>query len=248
MAGSLAWLAGVLAVAVLFDVPEFAVEAVDRSYGGWALIAAAAGVLAGGFVFQLLFPNPGSPVVPWIAGVAALASAAAGIALLSPPGDVLTSTWIGWRLLAPAAVFLALSASVFRIARHRDLATIMWALGVVALLGSEWLVVQDPTWRAVAFAVTAAVLAVLADPLRESRLWFAGWGLGIATVAGAVGWGAAPWSLVDDQPVRLAVGPLAAAVALGVVAGLAWRDRPRRDHVTCAWAEGSSRSSTQRHS
>ena len=38
-----------------FDVPEFAVEAVHRSYGGWALIAASAGLLAGCFAFQLLF-------------------------------------------------------------------------------------------------------------------------------------------------------------------------------------------------
>ena len=72
----------------------------------------------------------------------------------------------------------------------------------------------------------------------ESRLWIAGWGLGIATAAGAVGWGAVPSALVDDQPERLAVGPLAAAVALGVVAGLAWSDRARRDYVTCAWGAG----------
>jgi len=238
VAASLAWLAGVYLVALAFDVPEFMVEAVHRSYGGWALIGAAAGVLAGAFAFQLLFPNPGPPVVPAFAGVVALASTAAGIALVSPPGDVLTSSWIGWRLLAPAVVFAALSAGVFRIERHRDLATIMWALATTALLGSEWLVVQDPTWRAVAFAVTAAALASLAGPLRESRFWFAGWGLTVATAVGAIGWGAQPWALVDDQPVRLALGPLAAALALFVVAGLAWRDSARRDLVTCAWAVG----------
>ena len=105
----------------------------------------------------------------------ALAGSAAGIALISPAGDVLESTWIGWRLLLPALVLLGLAASVFRIPRHRDLATIMWALGAVALLGSEWLVVRDATWRAVVFAITAAVLGLLSRLLREQRLWLAGW-------------------------------------------------------------------------
>ena len=55
VAASLAWVGGVFAIATGFDVPEFAVEAVHRSYGGWALIAASAGVLAACFAFQLLF-------------------------------------------------------------------------------------------------------------------------------------------------------------------------------------------------
>ena len=175
VAASLAWVGGVFAIASGFDVPEFAVDSIHRSYGGWALIAASAGVLAACFAFQLLFREVRHAGVPAGGGVLALAGSAAGIALISPAGDVLESTWIGWRLLVPALVFLALSASVFRIPRHRDLATIMWALGAVALLGSEWLVVRDATWRAVAYAVTAAALGVLSRLLREQRLWLAGW-------------------------------------------------------------------------
>ena len=188
---SLAWVGGVFAIASGFDVPEFAVDAIHRSYGGWALIAASAGVLASCVAFQLLFPKPSNSGVPAGGGVLALAGAAAGIALISPAGDVLKSTWIGWRLLVPTLVFIALSASVFRIPRHRDLATIMWVLGTVALLGSEWLVVRDATWRAVAYAVTAAVLGLLSRPLREQRLWLAGWivacGTGIVTIVALAG-------------------------------------------------------------
>ena len=55
VAASLAWVGGVFAIATGFDVPEFAVDAIHRSYGGWALIAASAGVLAACFAFQLLF-------------------------------------------------------------------------------------------------------------------------------------------------------------------------------------------------
>ena len=181
VAASLAWVGGVFAIATGFDVPEFAVEEIHRSYGGWALIAASAGVLAACFAFQLLFRGVRHTGVPAGGGVLALAGSAAGIALISPAGDVLESTWIGWRLLVPTVVFLGLSASVFRTPRHRDLATMMWALGGIALLGSEWLVVRDATWRAVAFAVTAAVLGLLSRPLREQRLWLGGWIVGCGT-------------------------------------------------------------------
>ncbi len=100
VAASLAWVGGVFAIATGFDVPEFAVDEINRSYGGWALIAASAGVLAACFAFQLLFREVRQAGIPAGGGVLALAGSAAGIALISPAGDVLESTWIGWRLLA----------------------------------------------------------------------------------------------------------------------------------------------------
>jgi uncharacterized membrane protein len=236
VAASLAWVGGVFAIATGFDVPEFAVDAVHRSYGGWALIAASAGVLAACFAFQLLFRAVSNAGVPAGGGVLALAGSAAGIALISPAGDVLQSTWIGWRLLAPSLVLLGLAASVFRIPRHRDLATILWALGAVALLGSEWLVVRDATWRAVAFSVTAAVLGILSRPLRERRLWFAGWIVGWGTALVTTVILAAIWIIDDAEPMRYAIAGLAATAALVVVGALAWGDAMRRDLVTVAWA------------
>ena len=59
VAASFVWIGGVFAIAAAFDVPEFALDAAHRSYGGWALIAASAGVLAACFAFQLLAPQPG---------------------------------------------------------------------------------------------------------------------------------------------------------------------------------------------
>ena len=238
VAASLAWVGGVFAIATGFDVPEFAVEEIHRSYGGWALIAASAGVLAACFAFQLLFRSVRHTAVPAGGGVLALAGAAVGIALISPAGDVLESTWIGWRLLVPTLVFLGLSASVFRIPRHRDLATLMWALGAIALLGSEWLVVRDATWRAVAFAVTAAVLALLSRPLREQRLWLAGWFVGWGTAFVTIVVLAGIWAIDGAEPTRYAIAGLAAATALLVVSALAWGDTARRDLVTVAWATG----------
>ena len=122
------------------------------------------------------------------AGVVALATSAAGIALISPPGDVLTSSWIGWRLVIPALVYFGLAARVFRSERHRDLSTCLWALGTAALLGAETLVVDGATWTVIAYAATATALALLAAPLREERLWWAGTAIVSATSAVVLAW------------------------------------------------------------
>ena len=154
------------------------------SFGGWALLAASAGVLAGGYAFQVLYPRPGKPWIPAVAGVTALFGSFAAIALLAPSGDWDDqSAWIGVRELVPALVFVALSAAVFRIERHRSLATVMWSLAVVALVWSELLLLPNAAWRAVAVALTGGVLCLLAGPLHERRLWWAGTGLVSATSA-----------------------------------------------------------------
>ena len=214
VAASLAWVGGVFLIAAGFDVPEFWVDAIDRSYGGWALIAASAGVLAGCYAFQLLFQQLRHTAVAAGGGVLALAGSAVGIALISPARDVLASTWIGWWLLAPTIVFFALSAAVFRIPRHRDLASIMWALGTTALLGSEWLVVRDATWRAVAYAITAAVLGLLSRLLKERRFWFAGAAVGSSTALVTILALAAVWAIDGAEPTRYAIAGLAAMAAL----------------------------------
>ena len=73
---------GVFAIATASMCPS-SPSRVHRSYGGWALIAASAGVLAACFAFQLLFRGVRHTGVPAGGGVLALAGAAAGIALIS---------------------------------------------------------------------------------------------------------------------------------------------------------------------
>ena len=90
----------------------------------------------------------------------------------------------------------------------------MWALGAIALLGSEWLVVRDATWRAVAYAVTAAVLGVLSRLLREQRLWLAGWIVAVGTAFVSIVVLAGIWVLDDAEPMRYAIAALATAAAL----------------------------------
>lgn len=240
VAASLGWLAVVVRVAAAFDVPEFANAAANRSYGGWALIAAAASVLAGGMLVQLLYPDrpQALTLVPGITGVVSLVVVVAGLRLLAPPGDVLATDWLGWRLLLPTAAYVVLAACVFRVPQQRDLATILWALGTAAILGAEWLVLDDLVWRSVAFAVTATFLAGLARPLREARLWTAGWGLGLATALGTVAVLAERWSVEGAEPRRYALAALSASVSLVWVSFLSWRDPGRRNLVELAWAAG----------
>ena len=238
VAASLVWLAVVYLEAAVFDVPEFAVTGFDRSYGGWALIAAAAGALAGCFVFQVVYPKPGRPIVPGIAGAVALVSWFGGLALVSPFTSVLSATWIGWRMIVPVAVFLALSASVFRVVRHRDLATIMWALGLAAVIVSEWLLVKEATWRAVAYSITATAVASLAKPLREPRLWVAGWCLALGTGVITLTVLSEQWIFDGPEPRLYALAALAVAAALAAVSAFAWTAPASRELVTVGWVAG----------
>jgi uncharacterized membrane protein len=84
---------------------------------------------------------------------------------------------------ACALAAFGLAALVWRDRDLRDLSTTLWCAGVVAVLGTERVLLDDVRWTAFAVALTGAVLAALADPLRESRLWRAGAIVGGATTA-----------------------------------------------------------------
>jgi uncharacterized membrane protein len=86
---------------------------------------------------------------------------------------------------AAAAVALFLLAGVaWRRGTWRDLATVAWAVGIAMVLATERALLDD--WRATTFAIalTGAAIALLARPLAEERLWYAG-GLvtALATIA-----------------------------------------------------------------
>jgi len=86
---------------------------------------------------------------------------------------------------AAAVLALALLADLTRRrARWRDLTSVVGAVGIVLLLATERVILDD--WRATTFAValTGGAIALLARPLSEQRLWYAG-GLvtALATIA-----------------------------------------------------------------
>jgi hypothetical protein len=223
----------VFVLSIAFDVDEF--ETLGGSFGGWALLAASAGVLAGGYAFQVLHPQPGRPWIPGGAGVVALFGSFSAIALLAPYQDD-TSAWIGVRELVPALVFATLFAAVFRIERHRSLATVMWSLAVTALVWSELLLVPDNAWRAVVVALTGLALGALARPLAERRLWFGGWGLTCATATVTLTAFAIDWWTHGVPPMHACIAAFGVATALVGLAALDWRTRALRDLVTFSWS------------
>ncbi|MFO7573236.1 MAG: DUF2339 domain-containing protein [Gaiellaceae bacterium] len=85
-----------------------------------------------------------------------------------------------------AVAAFGLAALVWGEARWRDPATVLWSIGILSLLSTERALIDD--WRRTAFAaaLTSAVLALLARPLREVRLWSAGVFVAAATTAGTI--------------------------------------------------------------
>ena len=122
-----------------------------------------------------------------------LAGASLGVATSAVVVLVWVQPWLGQEELDRAqAVGLAacvfatvgLSALHFGVARWRDLVTVLWATGLVALLATERVLLGG--WQETTFAValTGGALALLASPLAEPRLWYASClVVGVTTVA-----------------------------------------------------------------
>ena len=167
------WLGVVLAVALLYDADQF-------SAGGWSVLAAGAALLGGAYLHRLLVP--GSTAQDAVFGGAAVIAAVSIVLGI----DELTedATVVGLALLAPAAVYVALAAWVFRRTGFRDVATVLWSLGLLFVLGAEVMLIGDGDLTAAVVALTGGAVAVLSLAVREWRLWLAGTVVaGAATVA-----------------------------------------------------------------
>jgi Predicted membrane protein (DUF2339) len=87
-------------------------------------------------------------------------------------------------LVACVLTTVGLAALRFGVERWRDLVTVLWAAGLVALLATERVLLGG--WEETAFAValTAGAIALLARPFGEPRLWLAGlFVVGVTTLA-----------------------------------------------------------------
>ena len=113
----------------------------------------------------------------WLAG-GALALTATVIVLSVQAQPWLADGEIDLRFAASsgacALALLAIAALVWGRERWRDSATCSWAAGIVSVLATERVLLDD--WRATAFtvALTGALLGVAAKPVREPRLWTGG--------------------------------------------------------------------------
>jgi uncharacterized membrane protein len=133
---------------------------------------------------------------------------------------------------------VALAGVVFRREDCRNVATVLWSLGLVFLIGAESLLVSDPVWRSVTVAATALAVGALADPLREARLWLAGAALAVATSAVVLLAFIQPWLPEGELERRTAIASAALALAAFGLAALVWGRERWRDLSTVVWADG----------
>jgi uncharacterized membrane protein len=154
------WLAVTAVKAVSFDWPEL-----GSGHGAVAVLALAVpGVLAGVALRALDDRDDPLGIVSFVCSSFALVGFVSAIGTL-----VASDRLAGVAVLAPAGLFVGLSAAVFRVERLRNLATILWGHGLWALLIAEAAILQGRA-IAVAYAATAAVVALLARRLAERRL------------------------------------------------------------------------------
>ena len=215
-----AWLVLVYVKVLGFDWSEL-----GHGHGAVSLLGAGTVVLLAGVALRVLDDRPEPlALVSGVCASIALVSLAGGFAVL-----VDEERPVGLALIAPVVLYAALAAATFRVARLRNLTTVLWAHALVALLLVEALVVQGRA-VAVAAAATAAGLALLAGVVKERRLH-----VGAALVLGATTLVTLAVLTTPDRLVHATEHPgvslwvLAVCVAAGVV--LAVRDREWRSHT-----------------
>ena len=221
---ALAWLAVVATKTVLYDVTQL-----GRERWPIAFAAVAISVLLAGYAFELLETRIArlSAVGP-AAAVIAMGLACASILGLS---DGWTDDQIGSAGLGVALVYAALGSTLLR--RRRDMATVLWGLGLLLALPASGLVIQDQ-WLVSAWAAAAAVLAWLGHRLREERFELAAIAyVGLASLGTLIA-GAQPNDLVLSGSNPGAGLPSLAAV-IGAVLAIAFLGSRR---AYALWAAG----------
>jgi len=233
-AAAFTWLGVVLVVGLVYDVGHFYDDATGLSSGGWAVVATAAGLLWGAYAHRLAWPE--TPVRDAVFGVAAgVAAVAAALGIGFVTEDASAG---GLGLLAVALVYGGLAAAIFTRASLRNVSTVLWALALAFLVGSESLLVTDSVWRTVVVVATALGVGALAAPLREARLWLAGGILGVGTSVVVFFGQAQPWLGEGEIEPRMAIAAAATMLALFGLAALVWGRKRWRDHSTVLWADG----------
>ena len=168
----------------------------------------------------------------WLAG-SALVLAASAVVLLAQvqpwlsEGEVDRRTAIASAALALAAFGLA--ALVWGRERWRDLSTVVWLGGILLVLATERVVIDDLRRTAFVVALTGALPMLAARPLREPRLWLAGGVVvGATTVATIATWTHPGHLLTASESPAAGLWVLASCIAAIVVAAVTAPDDQTR--------------------
>jgi uncharacterized membrane protein len=215
-----------LAAGFLATLPQIAILVAQGSATDWDRVLLgllyAALYLAAAIGFHWVREEGGLP--PLAATMAIVAGVVAG----GTAAGLFAGDERGWVTLAAAAPFVALAALLHRRPADRDLSALLAAIGLALVAIGLAFVLTGPSLT-IAWAAEAAVLAWLARRIDEPRYAVAALAYVAAATVHAVAVDAPArdlWEATSD-PADGALGPLAVAVAAGVVAfySRAWAQR-----------------------
>ena len=180
-----AWLTLVFFKAVGYDW-----HTVGPHLASWSFLSCGAALLLAGFLLRVLSESREQALiaVPALTSPTALVLGiiAAG-ELLGLDADAGSNRLFGVGLLALAAVYAGLGASVFSRPRLTALSRLQWGLAVPVLCAAEAVLIANGGWTVVAWAGTAAALAWLSRATRERGFQLAAVLVLAAALLGALG-------------------------------------------------------------
>jgi len=203
----------VVAEAGWYDVDELA-----DGWAGTSLLVGAAGLFAAGVLLRVRWETPARlGLASGAAAVIAFVASIVAIDVLAPGLD--SRLWWALGMSIVALAHLAVAGWALREPRLRNLATTLWSLGLVALLAAELALTDGGSLFAVTVAATTAAAAVIAQRLREPRLWIAAALLLTADALGVVGGLTPPEHLLtaSSNPASGVVALVAVAAATAVL-------------------------------
>jgi uncharacterized membrane protein len=160
-----AWLAAVFCKAIGYDW-----HTVGPHLASWSFLCCGAALLLAGFLFRALSKSREEALiaVPAVTAPTALVlGVVAAAELLGFTLDNGATRGFGLGLLALAAVYAGLAATVFSRPRLRSLSRLHWGLAVPVLWAAEAALIDNHGWTFVAWVATAASLAWLSSVTRE---------------------------------------------------------------------------------
>ncbi len=221
---------------VLFKAVGYDWHTVGPHLGSWSFLCCGTALLLAGFLFRARTRSSEEALiaVPAVTSPTALVlGLVAAAELLGFNLETGPQRAFGLGLLALAAVYAGLAATVFTRPRLRSLSRLHWGLAVPVLWAAEAVLIDNHGWTFVAWAATAAVLAWLSSVTRERGFQFAAVLVLVSALLGAFGQFTRPDHLWQAST-HPASGLWVLLACIAAAAAVAWFETSHRARL--AWA------------